>query len=102
MNTIIETRTFSRKVSSLLTETGYENFLTHIANNPECGVLIQGTGGVRKVRWGKFGVGKRGGIRIIYFNNRAGETWLLTLYAKNERENIAPHELEIIRNAIND
>ena len=45
--------------------------------------------------------GKRGGVRVIYSNSAAKETWLLTMYAKNERENITAHELKKIKEAIN-
>ena len=49
----------------------------------------------------KGGAGKRGGVRVVYFNSAAEKTWLLTLYAKNERENIPAHELKKIKEAIN-
>ncbi len=64
--------------------------------------LIPGSGGVRKIRWRKDGSGKRGGVRVIYFNNVHKETWLLTMYAKNEHENIPAHELKKIKEAIDD
>ncbi len=54
------------------------------------GDLIPGGGGVRKLRWKADGKGKRGGVRVIYYwRNRAGEIWLLTIYAKNETGNMA-------------
>ncbi len=50
------------------------------------GVVIPGSGGVRKLRWCAEGRGKRGGVRVIYYwRTRQGEIWLLTIYAKNER-----------------
>ena len=101
MHTIIETSTFSAKATKAWTPTVYEDFIVYIANNPFAGEVVPGSGGVRKVRWGKDGAGKRGGVRVIYFNSAAEETWLLTLYAKNERESIPAHELKKIKEAIN-
>ena len=64
---------------------------------------MPGSGGVRKVRWGLRGRGKRGGIRVIYYWKTADdEIWLLTLYAKNEMENIPAHLLKQIAQEIED
>ncbi len=101
MNTIIETRGFSAKATKIWTSVQYENFVLYIAENPDAGKVVSGSGGVRKIRWGKEGGGKQGGVRVIYFNSSDQKTWLLTLYAKNERENIPAHELKRIKEAIN-
>ncbi len=101
VNTVIESNIFSAKASKAWTPKQYEDFVVYIANNPEAGEVVSGSGGVRKIRWGKDGAGKRGGVRVVYFNSAAEETWLLTLYAKNERESIPAHELKRIREAIN-
>ena len=51
--------------------------------------MIRGSGGVRKLRWGLAGRGKRGGVRIIYYLRlKQGQVWMLTLYAKNEADSI--------------
>jgi hypothetical protein len=56
---------------------------------------------VRKVRWGRVGRGKRGGMRVLYFNRlSAGEIWLLVLYSKSEAENIPAHVLRRIKEEI--
>jgi len=58
---------------------------------------------VRKVRWSRKGSGKRGGVRVIYFNRLAnGEIWLLLIYAKSAQENIPAHVLKAIREEIED
>ena len=101
MNTVIETRTFSGKAAKAWTPKQYEEFILYIANNPMAGEVVPGSGGVRKIRWGKTGAGKSGGIRVIYFNSSQEDIWLLTVYVKNERENIPAHELKNIREAIN-
>ena len=57
----------------------------------------------RKLRWRGSGRGKRGGLRIIYYwRNRAGQVWMLTLYAKSEQKNIPPHILRAIAEEISD
>lgn len=71
--------------------------------NPEAGQVVPGTGGVRKVRWVRTGIGKRGGLRIVYFvRNQPDELWMLTLYAKAKHDNvpaqILKQLLEIFRN----
>ena len=100
VNTIVETKMFSAKAAKVWTPKQYEDFVVHIGNNPNAGEIVTGSGGVRKIRWGKGGTGKRGGVRVVYFNTAAEETWLLTMYAKNERENIPAHELKKIKEAI--
>jgi hypothetical protein len=69
--------------------------------NPEAGDVIPGSGGVRKLRWGATGRGKRGGLRVIYFLRlRSDEIWMLTLYAKNVADNIPAKVLKKIKEEI--
>ncbi|HEU4713792.1 MAG TPA: hypothetical protein VFS76_19650 [Pyrinomonadaceae bacterium] len=73
----------------------YAELQQFLIQTPEAGELIPGSGGVRKVRWGRTGVGKRGGLRIIYYvRYKPNEFWLLTLYAKTRRENVPGHILK--------
>ncbi len=102
MRTIIETRLFTSKASKIWTADQHQEFVVYIAANPKAGAVVPGSGGVRKVRWSKSGSGKSGGVRVVYFNTSLETLWLLTLYAKNERETLAPHELKRIKEAIND
>ena len=69
--------------------------------NPEIGDLIQGTGGLRKMRHRAAGRGKRGGYRVTYLYVPSRETiYLITLYAKNEKENLSPAERNELRKVV--
>ena len=101
MFTVIETPTFSRLVSDYWSENERQDFAVFIANEPESGDVVPGSGGVRKVRWSRKGTGKRGGVRIIYYNKlKNGEVWLLLIYAKSAKENIPAHILKAIKEEI--
>lgn len=68
-----------------------------IANNPEAGDVVPGSGGCRKIRWTRSGAGKRGGVRVIYTARLArGAVVLLVIYAKSARDNIPAHVLRKI------
>ena len=61
----IETPVFTRQVQELLSDEAYSAFQWYMALNPEAGDVIQGTRGLRKVRWSATGRGRRGGVRVI-------------------------------------
>ena len=64
-----------------------------LAWNPTAGDLIPSTGGVRKLRWGLEGRGKRGGARVIYFHhNTSMPLFALTAYAKNDRADLSQQD----------
>ena len=89
MLTFIETKLFTRLVHSYFTDDEYAALQNSIVANPEAGDVIRGSGGVRKLRWGLAGRGKRGGVRVIYYLRlQQGQVWMLTLYAKNEADSI--------------
>lgn len=89
MVTFVETRLFTKLVSEYLTDDEYARLQRAIAAHPESGDLVRGSGGVRKLRWGMHGRGKRGGVRVIYYLRlQVGQVWMLTLYAKNEAASI--------------
>nr|WP_298157166.1 hypothetical protein [Ferrovum sp.] len=101
MLTVIETPTFVRFASDYWNDEDRTSFITFIAGNPDAGDVVPGSGGVRKVRWGSAGRGKRGGVRVIYFNRLVnGEIWLLLVYGKSVRENIPAHVLRQIKEEI--
>ena len=101
MFTVIETPTFVRLANDCWNDEDRISFINFIAGYPEAGVVVPGSGGVRKARWGRAGRGKRGGMRVIYFNRLAnGEIWLLLVYGKSVRENIPAHVLRQIKEEI--
>jgi hypothetical protein len=68
-----------------------------VATTPECGEVIQGTGGFRKLRVARSGMGKRGGARLIYIlRNEAFPVFLISVYAKNEKENLSMQERNLL------
>src|SRR5580693_6543064 len=99
----IEAQSFTRSVSEYLADDEYRRLQIQLANNPELGRLMPGTGGFRKLRWAdpKRGKGRRGGLRIIYFYFAGNQQiWLMTLYGKNEASDLSPKEKKELRNAI--
>ncbi len=88
--TVVETPEFIRRVEKLLDDDEREALIGFLAANPTAGDLIPGTGGVRKLRWGLEGRGKRGGARIIhFFHSTRLPLFLLTAFAKNERTDLS-------------
>jgi mRNA-degrading endonuclease RelE of RelBE toxin-antitoxin system len=89
MFTVIETPTFQKESAKVWVEEERLEFIAWIAANPEAGDVIPGADGARKVRWSVQGKGKRGGVRVIYFNLSGEEIVLLAaIYAKADQENM--------------
>lgn len=95
MFTVIETPTFQKEAAKVWTEAERMDFITWIAENPTAGDVIPGAEGARKVRWAVQGKGKRGGVRVIYFNLSDDELVLLVaVYAKADKANMLPKKIE--------
>jgi hypothetical protein len=89
MYTIVETPVFQRYAKEIWSDDELTEFKVWLANNALSGDVIPGTGGMRKVRWSRSGMGKRGGARVIYFNLLAdGVIALFIVYTKTKFDNL--------------
>lgn len=90
---VVETPEFLSAARRLMSEEERALLVDYLAYNPTAGDLIPGTGGVRKLRWGLEGRGKRGGARVIYFYHDAGmPLFALTAFAKSERADLSQQD----------
>ena len=91
----VELPAFVRHRADYFDDEALRAFQNALMENPEAGKVIEGTGGLRKVRWPdpRRGKGKRGGLRVIYYwwNGRR-QFWLFTLYDKDEMEDLTAKE----------
>lgn len=95
MRTVIETPTFQKQAEKIWSEEERLAFIDWIASNPLAGDVIPGADGARKVRWSIAGKGKRGGVRVIYFNlTEQGTIVLITLYQKADQADIRPSDIQ--------
>jgi hypothetical protein len=84
---------FERYAPGLLGTEGTEEFVDFIAANPLAGDVVAGTGGIRKVRWARPGMGKRGGTRILYYyHDDDNPIGLLTIYGKGDKDSLTADE----------
>jgi len=98
--TFIESAAFERVRTAYLGDDEYVELQQFMMQNPEAGKVIPGSGGVRKLRWKREGVGKRGGLRVIYFvRYEPHEFWMLALYAKARQENVPAYILKQLKEA---
>lgn len=97
----IEFGTFTRRVYEYMNDDEYRALQAALQEDPHAGVVIPGTGGVRKLRWAGSGRGKRGGLRIIYYVARSHEAFLMILiYGKGEQEDLSPEQRSALQRAI--
>ena len=99
--TVAETEPFQRKVGNLLSEDERTELIAYLSMRPQAGVLIKGTGGIRKLRWARTGRGKSGGVRVIYyFHSPEMPLYLFTVFGKNEKSNISREEKNTLAKAV--
>ena len=73
----------------------------YLCKNPKVGAVMEGTGGLRKLRWALDGKGKSGGARIIYFDiDFSKHIYLLTVFPKNLKENLSKEERNQMKNLV--
>ena len=93
MITIVEFPAFLNQVGKCIEPDERNDLIDYLARNPEAGDEITGTGGVRKLRQGGKGKGKRGGLRVIYyFYNDTAPVFLLTVYGKGEQDDLTSEQ----------
>ena len=98
MFTFIELVPFMRAREAMLDDEEFARLQLHLLAQPEAGDVIPGSDGCRKLRWSLAGRGKRGGARVIYFVRlQSDEIVLVTMYAKNVRDNIETKVLRELR-----
>ncbi len=87
--TVVETDEFLRQAKAVFSTAEADALKTFLAYDPMAGVVMRGTGGVRKLRWATRGRGKRGGARVIYYFHSADlPAFLVTVYAKSQRKDL--------------
>jgi hypothetical protein len=90
---IAELPSYIRLAEKLLSEQERQDLLAYLAVHPKAGDIMEGTGGVRKLRWRRGGQGKSGGVRVIYyFHDELMPLYLLTLFAKGDKANLSKAE----------
>ncbi len=101
----IEAPLFTKHLPSYLNDDEFKELQRALLMNPDAGDMIQGTGGFRKVRWAdsRRGKGKRGGLRIIYYYFPDDkQIWLLTIYGKDEADDLTTDQRRMLKTAIED
>ena len=97
--TVAELPEYIRRAERLLSESERKDIVDYLAAHPKAGDLIQGTGGIRKLRWSRGGRGKSGGVRVIYyFHSEVMPLYVLTVFGKGEQANLSKAE----RNELSD
>ncbi len=97
----IESTLFTKHLSAYLLDDEYRELQQFLIERPYAGAIIQGTGGLRKLRWSFGDKGKRGGTRIIYYwKVTEDQIYLMTLYAKNEMSDLSTDEKKILRQMV--
>ena len=97
----IETPTFTKRILYLMDDDEYWELQSHLAQHPELGKVIPGSGGMRKLRWAGSGRGKRGGLRVIYYWWVASDRIsMLFIYRKNEQDDLTPQQVRLLRQAL--
>lgn len=92
---------FTGLVTENLNEDAYRALQTALLLRPEQGAVIPGSGGLRKVRWGVEGSGKRGGLRVIYFWDRQTDCcYMLYLYRKNRQGDLTATQIKLLRRVV--
>lgn len=90
--------TYLAIANKLFSEEERADIVALVAADPACGDVIRGTGGFRKVRVARKGMGKSGRARVVYiWRNERFPIFLITVFPKNEKENLSMGERNTLR-----
>jgi len=98
---IIETSVFTKRILEIMDDDEYKLLQQILVDRPDLGVLIPGSGGLRKIRWRVPGSGKRGGARVIYYWAVQARTILMLFaFRKNEVSDLTPKQIQTLRKIV--
>jgi hypothetical protein len=98
---IIETEIFTELVTDLMDDDEYSELQRYMVENPKSGDVIQGTGGIRKLRWSHDRKGKRGGVRVIYYHADAlHQLRMLLVYKKGEADDLTSEQKKALKKVV--
>jgi mRNA-degrading endonuclease RelE of RelBE toxin-antitoxin system len=93
----IESPVFTEDLGELLSDASYGEFQEYLAENPTAGSVVQGTNGLRKVRWAANGKGRSGGVRVIYYYlSAAYQIRLILIYRKGIKDDLSAAEKKVL------
>lgn len=97
----IETPTFTKTITGLLTDDEYRLLQNELTHNPEAGDIIQGGGGIRKLRFATQGKGKRGGARLVYYWQKSRDRiFMLLAFTKTKQSNLDPEQASVFKKLV--
>ncbi len=101
LSTATELPEYIRRANELLSEAERKSVIDYLAAHPRAGNIMEGTGGIRKLRWARGSKGKSGGVRVIYYyHDQRIPLYLLTVFGKNEKSNITKSERNELANLV--
>ena len=101
MHTVVELPEYLRRAERLLSEQVRTDLVDYLAAHPKAGVIMRGTGGIRKLRWAREGMGKSGGVRVIYYyHDEQMPLYLLTIFGKGAKDNLTQAEQNALRRLV--
>jgi mRNA-degrading endonuclease RelE of RelBE toxin-antitoxin system len=96
----IEAPAFTRHLGNYLDDEQLRRLQSVLANSPQLGDVMPGTGGFRKLRWAdaRRHKGRRGGLRVIYYwFDESDQIWLMAIFDKNEAVDLAPEQRKVLK-----
>jgi len=102
-HTVVETSSYIALAGKLFSEAERDNIVAMVAEDPQCGEVMSGTGGFRKVRVPRQGMGKSGGARVVYiWRSDKFPVFLITVFPKNKKANLTKAERNALKKRADD